>query len=77
MFSLLFTPIGRYLAAAVAIVVVLGGVYFKIRADAIAEVEAAAVADVLRRTENAVKAGDAVDVSADGVRRPDANRRNE
>ena len=77
MFSLLFTPVGRYLAAAVAIIVVLGGVYFKIRADAIAEVEAAAVADVLRRTENAVNAGDAVDVSADGVRRPDANRRNE
>ena len=76
-FSLLFTPIGRYLAVAVAVVVALGGVYFKIRADAIAEVEAAAVADVLRRTENAVNAGDAVDVSADGVRRPDANRRNE
>jgi hypothetical protein len=62
---------------AVTVVVVLGGVYFKIRSDAIAEVEAAAATDVLRRTENAINAGDAVDVSAAGVRQPDANRRDE
>ena len=77
MFSLLLSPLGRYLLLGVAIVMVALGIYGKIRADAVAEVEAAAVSDVLRRTENAVKAGDAVDVSADGVRRPDANRRNE
>jgi len=76
-FSLLFTPMGRYLAMAVAVVVVLGGVYFKIRADAIAEVEAAAMSDAIRRMENAVNAGDSVDVSAAGVRKPDGNRRDE
>lgn len=75
MFSLLFTPIGRYLAAAVLIVVTLGGVYFKIRADAIAEVEAAATADVLRRTQNAVRAGDAIDTSPDGLLKSDGHRR--
>jgi high-affinity K+ transport system ATPase subunit B len=74
-FSLLFTPMGRYLGAALAIVVVLGGVYFKIRSDAIAEVEAAATADALRRTQNAVHAGDAVDVSPDRVRESDGHRR--
>ena len=77
MFSLLFTPMGRYLAMAVAVVVVLGGVYFKIRADAIAEVEAAAMSDAIRRMENAVNAGDSVDVSAARVRKPDGNRRDE
>ena len=76
MFSLLFTPVGRYLAMAAAVVVVLGGIYFKIRADAIAEVEAAATADVLRRTQNAVTAGDAVDVTPDGLLKSDGHRRN-
>ncbi len=76
MFSLLFTPVGRYLAMAAAVVVVLGGIYFKIRADAIAEVEAAAMADVLRRTQNAVTAGDAVDVTPDGLLKSDGHRRN-
>ena len=75
MFSLLLSPIGRYLAAAVAIVVVLGGVYFKIRADAIAEVEAAATADVLRRTQDAIRSGDAVDTNPDRVRDSDGHRR--
>ena len=77
MFNLLFTPLGRYLAMAVAVVVVLGGVYFKIRADAIAEVEAAATKDVLRRVENAVRAGDAVDVTPDGLLKSDGHRRDE
>ena len=76
MFSLLFTPVGRYLAIGVAAMVVLGGVYFKIRADAIAEVEAVATADVLRRTQNAVTAGDAVDVTPDGLLKSDGHRRN-
>jgi high-affinity K+ transport system ATPase subunit B len=75
-FSLLFTPVGRYLVMAAAVVVVLGGIYFKIRADAIAEVEAAATADVLRRTQNAVTAGDAVDVTPDGLLKSDGHRRN-
>ena len=75
MFSLLFTPVGRYLAIAVAAMVVLGGVYFKIRADAIAEVEAVATADVLRRTQNAVRAGDAIDVTPDGLLKSDGHRR--
>ena len=77
MFSLLFTPIGRYLALAVAAVVILSGMYFKIRADAIAEVEAAATADAMRRMEHAISAGDSIDTSAAGVRKPDSNRRDE
>ena len=75
MFSLLFTPLGRYLAIAFAAVIILSGVYFKIRSDAIAEVEAKATADALRRVENAVRAGDAVDVSPDGLFKSDGHRR--
>ncbi len=75
MFSLLFTPMGRYLAIIVAAVIVLSGIYFKIRADAVAEVAAAATADVLRRTENAVSAGDAVDISPDGLLKSDGHKR--
>ena len=75
MFSLLFTPLGRYLAIGAVVVMVLGGIYFKIRADAVAEIEAAALADALRRTENAVNAGSAVDVRPDRLRDADPNER--
>lgn len=74
-FSLLFTPVGRYAIMAFIAVVVLSGVYFKIRADAMAEIEAAATADVLRRTRNAVGASDALNLSPDRVRDPDQHRR--
>ena len=77
MFSLLFTPLGRYLAMSVATIVVLSGVYFKIRSDALSEVAAAATADALRRVENAVHAGDAIDTSIDGVRKSDGHRRDQ
>ena len=75
-FSLLFTPIGRYISYAVIILIVLMGIYEKIRVDAIAEVEAAATADALRRTQNAIRSGDAVDVSPDGLLKSDGHRRN-
>jgi len=74
-FSLLFTPLGRYLAIGAAVVMVLGGVYFKIRADAVAELEAAALSDALRRTENAIRSGDALNLSPDRLRDDDPNER--
>ena len=55
--------------------IVLSGVYFKIRSDAIAEIEAKATADALKRVEHAINAGDAVDTSPDGVRKSDGFRR--
>ena len=74
-FSLLFTPVGRYAVMGVIIVMALSGVYYKIRRDAVAEVEAAATAYVLRRTGNAIRFGDAVNTSPDRVRDPDQHRR--
>ena len=75
MFSLLFTPLGRYAIAGVVILMTLTGIYYKIRRDAVAEIEAAALADVLRRTQNAVRAGDAVDVSPYGLLKSDGHKR--
>jgi hypothetical protein len=75
MIALLFTPIGRYAMIAVAVVVVLGGVYVKIRADAVAEIEAAATTDALRRVQDAVRAGDNVDVSPERLLQSDGHRR--
>jgi high-affinity K+ transport system ATPase subunit B len=74
-FSILLTPIGRYAIIAVIVMLTLSGVYFKIRSDAIAEVEAKAVADALRRTQDAVRAGDAVDVTPDGLLKSDGHKR--
>ena len=75
MFSLLFTPIGRYAIIAIIVMLTVSGVYFKIRADAVAEIEAAAVADALRRTQDAIRAGDTVDVSPDGLLKSDGHKR--
>ena len=66
MIAFLFSPIGRYVAIGLVVFMAASGIYYKIRADAIAEIEAQATADAIRRMQNAVNAGDAVDVSADG-----------
>lgn len=75
MIAFLFSPIGRYVAIGLVVFMAASGIYYKIRADAIAEIEAAAQADVLRRTKNAVNAGDAVDTSPDKLRQSDGNAR--
>ena len=75
MIAFLLTPIGRYVAIAVVVAMALSGVYYKIRADAIAEVEAAAQADVLRRTQNAIHAGDNVADDPAKLRERDKHQR--
>jgi high-affinity K+ transport system ATPase subunit B len=74
-FSFLFTPIGRYVAIGMLVLGLTSCVIYKIRADAIAEIEAKATADVLRRTQDAVRAGDTVDTSPDGLLKSDGHRR--
>jgi hypothetical protein len=46
-----------------------------IRVQAVAEIEAKATADALRRVGNAVTAGDAVNVNPDRVRDTDGHKR--
>ena len=71
MIPFLFTPIGRYLALGAIVIAVVGGLYWKIRSDAI-EFERARRAQIeLERLRDAITAGDSVDVSPDGLRNPD------
>ena len=71
MIPFLFTPIGRYLALGAIAIAVMGGLYWKIRSDAI-EYERARRAQIeLERLRDAITAGDSVDVSPDGLRNPD------
>lgn len=75
MFSFLFTPIGRYAALAVlAIALTTYGIH-SIKKQAVAEIEAKANKDELKRIGNAVTAGDAVDINPDRVRDTDGHKR--
>jgi hypothetical protein len=75
MIALLFSPIGRYLAIGALALAILAGVYFKIRSDAELELEAQAAADQIRRMNDAIRAGDSIDVRPDRLREPDKNLR--
>ena len=75
MISLFFTPLGRYITIGVGILVILFGVYLKIRSDAVSGIEAAATADAIRRTQDALRAGDSINLAPDKLREPDRNAR--
>ena len=75
MINLLLSPVARYAILCAAILMIALGIYGKIRSDAIASIEAEAIADALRRTQNAVRAGDSVDTSPDGLLKTDGFRR--
>lgn len=75
MFNLLFTPLGRYAIIGGLVIMTAFGVYMKIRSDAVAEIEAKATSDALRRTQDAIRAGDAVDTSPGGLLKSDGHRR--
>jgi len=76
MIAFLFSPIGRWMAGIGAILLILGGFYVKVRLDAESRVEAKGNRESLTRTQDAVRAGDNVDVSPDGLRADDKYRRN-
>jgi hypothetical protein len=75
MIGLLFSPLGRYILIGGLVIVALGGVYVKIRSDAINEIKAEATADALKRTQDAIAAGDAAAVSPDRLLQNDGHRR--
>lgn len=75
MLSFLLSPIGRYIAlAVVALGLATYGIH-KLKQEAVQEVERKAIQDALRRTQDAVRAGDAVDLSPDGLLKSDGHRR--
>lgn len=75
MIAFLFSPIGRWIAGVGAILLILGGFYVKVRLDAERRIEARGIKDTLTRTQDAIRAGDSVDVSPDGLRSDDGYRR--
>lgn len=75
MIGLLLSPLGRYILIGGLVIVALGGVYVKIRSDAINEVKAQATSDALKRVQDAIAAGDAAAVSSDRLLQDDGHRR--
>ena len=74
--SFVLSPIGRYVALGAILLAVMGGLYWKIRSDAIAYEEARRQQVELERLRDAIRAGDSIDVSPDGLRKPDRFIRN-
>jgi hypothetical protein len=75
MIPFLFTPIGRYITIAVFALMVLAGIYAKIRSDAVSDYKAEATQEVLERTQNAIRAGDNAVISPDRLLQDDGHRR--
>lgn len=75
MIPFLFTPFGRYITIGIAALVLLSSIYLKIRADAVADMEAEAQSEIIRRTHEAITAGDSVIVTPDRVRDHDKFQR--
>ena len=75
MIALLFTPLGRYIAIGGGILVVLFGVYLKIKADAVEDMKVKAQADIIERTKDALDAANSVDLSPERLLDSDGHRR--
>ena len=65
------SPIGRYVAIFLATIVLLGGLYWKFRSSIESDVQVEIMQDSLKRIEDAVRAGDAVDTRPERLRQPD------
>jgi len=75
MIALLLTPLGRYITIGGGALVVLFGVYLKIKSDAVENMKARAQADIIERTKDALDAASSVDLSPDRLRDTDGHRR--
>ena len=75
MIPFLFTPIGRYIAIAGFALVVLAGIYVKIRSEAVSDYKAEATQEILERTQNAIRAGDNAAITPDRLLENDGHRR--
>jgi len=75
MIPLFFTPLGRYITISGGILVILVGIYLKIRADAVEGMKARAQSDIIERTKDALDAANAVNLNPERLRDNDKNRR--
>lgn len=75
MILFILSPIGRYVAAFAVVAAILGYVYVDIRSDAISKTIALSDKDALRRTQDAISAGDSVDRDPERLLESDGHRR--
>ena len=75
MITLLFSPLGRYIAIGGVVLAVLLGVYLKIKADVVNDIKAKAQADIIERTKDALDAANSVDLNPERLRDSDGHRR--
>jgi hypothetical protein len=75
MISLFFSPLGRYVTIGGSILVILFGVYFKIRAGAVDGMKARAQSDIIERTKDALDAANSVNLDPERLRDTDGHRR--
>ena len=75
MISLFFSPLGRYVTIGGSILVILLGIYLKIRADAVDGMKARAQSDIIERTKDALDAANTVNLNPERLRDNDGNRR--
>jgi hypothetical protein len=73
--SFLFSPIGRAVSAVGGILLAIITIYGKGRRDARQNLESEANADVLKRTQSAIRAGDGVSTDPSKLRESDGHRR--
>ena len=73
--SWLMSPFGRIFGAIGALLIAVLTIYGKGRQDARQKIEGEANADAFKRTQDAIRAGDAVNVSPDRVRDRDKHQR--
>ena len=75
MISLFFSPLGRYVTIGGSILVILLGIYLKIRADAVDGMKARAQSDIIERTKDALDAANSVNLDPERLRDTDGHRR--
>ena len=75
MIPLLFSPLGRYITIGGVILVILFGIYLKIRADAVEDMKARAQTDIIERTKDALDAANSVNLNPERLRESDGHRR--
>jgi len=78
MMAFLFTPIGRYIALAIIVIMCVTGVYYSIRSNAVTEYQAKELAVSVEHENAAIKAGDradAIDSDPSRLRDPDSFER--
>jgi len=75
MIAWLLSPIGRWAAAAGGIILAVATIYGKGRRDARSNIEAKNNEDILKRTQEAIAAGDSVSSDPSRLRETDGHRR--